>query len=124
MSRGAQTGFTLLEVLVAMTVLALALGAIIKAGGQSASNLVYLRDKTVAGWVAENQIAERLLLPDWPPLGEDSGSEEMVGREWRWKVVVQGTTDEDLRRIDVTVAGADSDADPLVRLSAFRGRGK
>ena len=88
----------MLEVLVAMTILAVALGAMIRSTGDAAANVNYLREKTLAAWVAENQIAERLLTADWP-------------------------ADPDLRRIDVTVAG-DSDPDtPLATLTAFRGRG-
>ena len=116
-------GFTLLEVLVAMAILALALGAIIRAGGESAANVSYLRDKTLAAWVAENQIVERLLQADWPPVASTSGEEEMAGRDWHWEIEVSETSDKDLRRIDVSVALEQPDAEPIVRLTAFRGKG-
>ena len=106
-----------------MAILALALGAIIRAGGDSASNITYLRDKTLASWVAENQIVERLLQADWPPIASNNGREEMAGLEWRWQIEVSATSDEDLRRIDVSVAPADPDAEPIVRMTAFRGKG-
>ncbi len=119
----AQRGFTLLEVLVAMTILAVALGAMIRSTGDAAANVNYLRERTLAGWVAENQIMERLLLADWPSVGINNGRDEMAGREWLWEVEVQATEDPDLRRIDVTVA-RDTDPDsPLATLTAFRGRG-
>ena len=118
-----QTGFTLLEVLVAMAILALALGAIIRAGGESAANVSYLRDKTLAGWVAENQVVERLLQADWPPVARSNGREEMAGRDWRWEMEVTETSDKDLRRIDISVAPDGPDAEPIVRLTAFRGKG-
>ncbi len=106
-----------------MTILAVALGAMIRSTGDAAANVNYLREKTLAAWVAENQIAERLLAADWPALGTNNGRDEMAGREWLWEVEVQATEDADLRRIDVTVAG-DTDPDtPLATLTAFRGRG-
>jgi general secretion pathway protein I len=109
-------------VLVAMTILAVALGAMIRSVGDAAANVSYLRDKTLAGWVAENQIAERLLSPDWPAVGINNGREELAGRDWIWETDVQATEDPDLRRIDVTVALEDSPDEPLVSLTAFRGR--
>ncbi len=120
---GRQTGFTLLEVLVALTIVAVALGAIIRATGQSTGNLVYVRDKIVASWVAENRIAEAILAEEWPPLGTQSGSEEMMGQDWNWDVTVSVTADPDLRRLDVSVSHVDATGSPLVTLSAFRGKG-
>ena len=119
-----ETGFTLLEVLVALTIVAVALGAIIRASGQSTGNLVYVRDKIVAAWVAENRIAEAMLADEWPPVGSQSGSEEMLGQEWNWDVQVSVTADPDLRRLDVSVSHAADEDSPLVTLSAFRGRGE
>ena len=118
-----QAGFTLLEVLVALTIVAVALGAIIRASGQSTGNLVYVRDKIAASWVAENRIAEAMLAEEWPPLGTQSGSEEMLDQDWNWDVTVSVTADPDLRRLDVSVSHVDAGTGPLVTLSAFRGKG-
>ena len=56
-----QRGFTLLEVMVALAILALTLGAMIQAGGASARNVAMLRDRTLASWVALNKVNEALL---------------------------------------------------------------
>lgn len=116
-----QRGFTLLEVMVALAVLALTLGAIIKAGGTGANNVAMLRDRTLAGWVAVNMINELLLARDWPDAGTREDTTEMAGREWYRHVQINKTSDPDLRRLDVAVRDQ-KDAAPLVELTAFKGR--
>jgi len=118
--RGRQAGFTLIEVLAALAVLALALSAIIKATGENAVNAAYLRDKTLAHWVAMNRLAEIRLAGAWPDTGGSNGSEEMAGREWFWQLQVQATPNPDMRRLDIDVRYDDSgDESRLVSLSAF-----
>ena len=51
-------GFTLLEVMVALTIIAVSMGALIKAVGDSSNNLGYMRDKTLAQWVAGNVLTQ------------------------------------------------------------------
>jgi general secretion pathway protein I len=119
--RASQCGFTLLEVLVALAVLALALAAIIQAGGGYAANQVYLRDRVMADWVARNLLMEYQIKKEWPRVGDSNGDEEIAGRRWEWRTDVSETDDEDLRRIDIEVRpeGSDEDASPLIVLSGF-----
>lgn len=121
MTRKHNGGFTLLEVMVALAVLAIALGAIIKAAGTSAGDIGYLRDRTLASWVALNHINMLRLAREWPDEGTRNGIVEMAGREWRWELQVSNTSDEDLRRLDITVYGEDREV-PLAQLIAFSRR--
>jgi general secretion pathway protein I len=100
----ASRGFTLLEVLVAVAVLALALTAIISGGGNAARAAALMRDKTVALWVAHNRLTEIDLQTTWPQLGSSSDDVRMAGQEWTWRASVVGTQDPTLRRIDIRVA--------------------
>lgn len=114
-------GFTLLEVLVALTVIAFALGSIIKVTGSSAANAGYLRDKTLAHWVAANHLAQMQTKDNpWPTKGGDEGTVEMAGREWFWTTEVLDTPDREMRRVNVSVRlEDDEDVPPVSILTGF-----
>ena len=121
MNRRSTAGFTLLEVLVALAVIALSMGAIIKATGDYTNNQSYLRDRTMALWVARNVLVQFRVDKEWPDVGERKGTQEMGNREWRWLAVTSQTDEDDLRRLDVEVFPIDSEDDdlPLSVLSGF-----
>jgi general secretion pathway protein I len=108
--RDTAPGFTLIEVLVAVLVLALALTAIISAGSRYADHAASLRDRMLALWVAHNRMTEIQLLPVWPTIGKSDDTVEMGGTRWRWLVEVKETPDEHLRRIELRVV-KDADKD-------------
>ena len=116
-----QKAFTLLEVLVALAVLTMGLGTVIKVAGSQASQLAYLKDKTIALWVANNK-ANEVQLDKWPNTGTSTGHEFMASQEWDWKLKVSNTPDKDLRRLDIEVNRANEDGDPVVRFIAFTGK--
>jgi general secretion pathway protein I len=117
-----QSGFTLLEVLVALAVLAIAMGAIIGAATQSINSVGYLRDQTFASWAALNKVNELLLDPDpWPDEGSRKGNIELANRIWRWEARFLKTDDPDLRRLEVAVRPHE-DGPVLSALVAFKGR--
>ncbi len=97
------TGFTLVEILVAVAVLGVAMGAILSGMARYADNAGALREKTVALWVAHNRLTEIGLQPGWPEIGNSDGDLEMAGIEWRWEVTVAETPDPRVRRVDITV---------------------
>jgi len=114
-------GFTLLEVLIALAVLALAMGAVIKATSDYTSNQSYLRDRTMAMWVARNVLVQHQIEGEWLSVGEVKGTQEMGDQEWRWLTRISQTEESELRRLDVEVYPVDSDDDenPVSVLSGF-----
>ena len=109
MSRG--RGFTLVEVLVALAIIAIGMAAVIGALGSSASTVSYLRDKTFAQWVALNQIATLRLSGQMTPVGNSDGDSDFAGRKWHWRREVTATQVPGVVRIDVKVRPADVKGD-------------
>ncbi|MEO5376571.1 MAG: type II secretion system minor pseudopilin GspI [Magnetococcus sp. DMHC-6] len=97
-------GFTLIEVLVALVVLAVALSALVEASGNYTHNAAYLQERTLAHWVAMNQVVEQQTT------GKGAveilkGEEEMAGRKWFWTVTISETPEPAVRRLNVAVFG-------------------
>lgn len=104
----ADGGFTLLEVLVALVVVAVALAALLKGVSGNAVNAAYLRDKTFAQWVAMNVVAERQLGLTQKNNKSERGEAEMGGRNWRWSAKLKETFDDAIWRLEVEVSAADT----------------
>lgn len=116
-------GFTLIEVVVAMAVVALGLMAVFRVVSDTVNNTSHLRDRTFAEWIADNQLTEIRLRGAVPSVGTSSGSVDYAGREWAWESTVTETPVPDLVRVDVSVRLADaSDEGSLARLSGFLGK--
>lgn len=96
-----QRGFTLLEVLIALAIVALSVGALLGTVTSSASNVSYLKDKTLAEWVALNRLTEIRTAKLMPDTGKRTGSAEMGGMRWQWEEEVTELPIKGMFRIDV-----------------------
>ena len=96
-------GFTLLEVLIALAIVALSAGALLGTITSSASNISYLKDKTLSEWVALNVLTEIRIDPQFPAEGKRTGNTEMGGMRWQWEQEVGKLPVEGMFRIDVRV---------------------
>jgi len=115
-------GFTLVEILVALAVLAIAVAAVVTAVSGNVGNAAYLRDRTLAHWVAMNKVAEMQLAGDWPSPGKKKGETLMAAQEWSWELAVSTTDDADVRRLDVYVYADKESKDALATMVAYVGR--
>ena len=104
-----QRGFTLLEVLVALAIAALALGSVAAAISQMVQAATAMEQRTYASWIAQNRIAELRLANVVPEVSEDSDEVEYAGREWTWTASISETGVENLFRVDVDVSLTDSE---------------
>jgi general secretion pathway protein I len=103
-------GFTLIEVLVALAIVAVGMAAVLGTLNSSADTIVYLRDKTFANWVALNQIAQVRLAAGQgqaPATGDSDGKIDFAGRNWTWHQTISTLPVQGMERIDVSVRPTD-----------------
>jgi general secretion pathway protein I len=115
-------GFTLLEVLVALLVLALALLALSRTAARQVEAFGAMRERTIAGWLAADVLAQTKLATPFPATVTNDGRRRFGGRDWRYEVVVQGTPVASIRRIDVHVYAPDDPKSPIATLTGFGGQ--
>lgn len=120
-------GFTLVEVLVALIIVALGATAVLGALRTAADSAQRQRERMLAGQVAMNRIAETRLEPEWPATGTSEGSAEMGGRRWQWRQEIGRTPFAGVVQITVRVRpeptdGSKNDEGWSVTLTGARGR--
>lgn len=101
-----QAGFTLIEVLIALTIVALALPALMLNVQSVSENTSYLEEKTYAYWIAENRMQEIMLqrkVTQALSKAKQSDTIEYGGRDWFWQVDVESTSLDGLFRVEVRV---------------------
>jgi general secretion pathway protein I len=103
-----QRGFTLIEVLVALVIVALGMAALLETLGSAADTSSWLRDKSFAQWIGFNQLEQSRLSGSAPSVGTTDGELDYAGRHWRWRQEVSALDFPGLFRIDVKVEHADT----------------
>jgi general secretion pathway protein I len=107
----APRGFTLIEVLVALAIVAIGMAAVLESLTSSANTTLYLQDKTFAGWVALNRIETVRLSGSVPQAGTSNDNLSYAGQNWEWQQKVTNMTQvPGMVEIEVDVKPADSTA--------------
>lgn len=96
-------GFTIIEVMLAMAVFAIAGVALLGTADTHFKNLSHLEAKMMANWVASNQLVEVTLDKNWPPKNNKKGKVELAGREWFWLQKSIETTDNNMKAVVIEV---------------------
>jgi len=115
-------GFTLIEVLVALAIIAISLGAILNTSGTQARQSTYLKQKTIAHWIAMNEVTKLQIEKKWPSTGETKSSTKMVNNEWFWIQTVKKTEDKKVRQIELQVFSDKKYSNKLTRLIDYVGQ--
>lgn len=97
-------GFTLIEVMVALVIVALGMMAVDTQLNSYAANSVYMEDKTLANWIATNRLTELRLQSAWPAIGVQEDDVDFAGRHWHYRLQVSKTEEPNLRRADIAIS--------------------
>ena len=113
-------GFTLIEVLVALAVVAIALGAGLRVAGVLTDNAQRLSDVVAAQWCADNELTALRLARNFPGIGDADFSCTQLGRTYQGKLITRQTPNPSFRRVDAQMF--DAEGQPLVTLSTVLSR--
>jgi general secretion pathway protein I len=119
LGRGGQRGFTLIEAVVALLIVALGMMAVYTQLNQYATTAIYIEEKTLASWIATNRLTELSVQSTWPELGDEEEEIDYAGRPWVLALEVTETDVPNLRRADVSVSLADDPERVLHTVSAL-----
>lgn len=113
-------GFTLLETLVALAILAIALAAVLRATGAATNHAGEMRIRLLADWIAQNRLALHAARGDWLPAGTQNGEEIQAGVRLLWKEDISNTPNPSFRRIEISITDpAQTNSHVLRRLSGY-----
>lgn len=111
---------TLIEVLVALAIVAITLAAGIKAAAALVNNTERFADTMAAQWCADNQLTALRLARQFPAVGDSDFACEQAGRSYLGRLIVRPTPNPNFRRVDAQIS--DADGRPLLRLSTIQPR--
>lgn len=112
-------GFTLVEVLVALTIVAIALMASLRATGSLSTSAFELRQRTLAQWSAENRLAQIRVQNEWPDVGQRAYDCSQAEVRMVCDEQVFATPNPQFRRVEVGVFTAEGERLRLSRLVGF-----
>ena len=113
-------GFTLIEVLVALAIVAITLGAGVRAAGSLTNNTIRLSEVTAAQWCADNRLTALKLAKQYPDIGDGDFTCEQLGRTYAGKLNVRATPNPNFRRVDARLL--DESGQTILLLSTILGR--
>jgi general secretion pathway protein I len=119
LARRRDAGFTLLEAMIALIIVALGMMAVDSQLNRYVVAASFVEQKTLASWIATNKITELSVANTWPELGESDDDLDFAGQKWRCHIKVSDTPVANLRRVDVSVVHPDEPDRVIDRVSGL-----
>lgn len=114
-------GFTLIEVMLALSIFSLAALAALQVANEHLRALNHVETHMFAHMVASNRLAQLHSSGEWPPQNEQKGQVRLAGREWYWQQQVVETVTDGLREVTVVVRESEG-GDDVASLSGYLGQ--
>jgi len=114
-----QRGMTLIEVMVALAIFAVAALSIVNMTGEHIRSLTYLEQKNVGLWIANNHLTQINLDDKFPALGTKNGKLEYAGITWFWQQKVIKTADPKFRSINIRILTEDKSEYAVAELTTY-----
>ena len=114
-----RNGFTLIEVLIALVILALALTAVGRATGSATDGARVLKQRMLAQWVAQNRLNQEVVAQSFPSVGVQTGEASQAGQSFTWQQTTSGTENPNFRKVVIKVFAAGDNAYSLASLIGF-----
>ena len=112
-------GFTLIEILVALTILAIALSAALRASIVTTDQAQTIKSRLLAEWSAENLLAEQTARKRWPAPGVQTGSSVQAGVVMHWVQTVSSTPNPAFRRVEIKLYSTHDQSYALAQIVGF-----
>ena len=114
-----QLGMTLIEVMVALAVFALAALAAVNVATEHMRSLSYIEQKTVALWIANNHLTQLHLEKKIPRIGDTKGDIEYAGQTWYWQQTGIKTPDPEFRMVRIRILSSKDSKSALAELTSY-----
>jgi len=114
-----QWGMTLIEVMVALAVFALAAVSVVTVATEHLRSIAYLEQKSIATWIANNHLTELELNRKLPGFGNKTGKLEYAGTTWYWQQQTKKTLDQDFRSITIRIFNQQQSEHALAELTSY-----
>lgn len=108
--------------MVALTIIAIALAALLSSSGTQANSVAYLKQKTLAHWVAANELTELRIKKEFPAIGDKKGVTTMTNFDWHWIRTTKETEDKDAREVTFTLYADEDYTKNITSLTGYATR--